>query len=293
MDYIIIDFEWNGSYSTLTKGYFNELIEIGAVRMNEKLNVTDTFRAFIHPVHHKRLTSRVKKLTNITNDQVRAGRGFCEVYSEFSDWVGENDNCFISWGTGDMLVLLENLEYYGLTHTLSMIKHFCDAQEICQTVLNADKSHQLGLSAVAEQLGISCEGKDMHRALDDSMVTAECLRRLWDDAVFEKLCSPADEKFYRKLTFKTAIICDINNPLIDHGVFELDCPQCGERLERTGDFYVQSRCINAPYRCERCEHDYIGRHHFKLKFEGLIHRAVLKDKPAPKEEQTEENQPEE
>ena len=55
MQYIVIDLEWNGGYSRKAHGYFNEIIEVGAVRLNETLEVVDTFQANVRPVVSKKL----------------------------------------------------------------------------------------------------------------------------------------------------------------------------------------------------------------------------------------------
>ena len=73
MDYIILDLEWNGNISGRTKKYFNELIEIGAVRLNSELNVTDKFQTFIKPFHHRKITGRVKALTSLTSENLSGG----------------------------------------------------------------------------------------------------------------------------------------------------------------------------------------------------------------------------
>ena len=38
MNYIIFDLEWNNAYSYAKKGFMNEIIEIGALKLNEKLD---------------------------------------------------------------------------------------------------------------------------------------------------------------------------------------------------------------------------------------------------------------
>ena len=43
MDFIIMDLEWNNTYARKTKGFINEIIEIGAVKLDENLNFKDKF----------------------------------------------------------------------------------------------------------------------------------------------------------------------------------------------------------------------------------------------------------
>ena len=39
MNFVILDLEWNGTYSRRLKGFMNEIIEFGAVKVDECLHV--------------------------------------------------------------------------------------------------------------------------------------------------------------------------------------------------------------------------------------------------------------
>jgi len=43
MQYIVMDLEWNNVYSIKRGGFMNEVIEIGAVRLDEQLCEIDAF----------------------------------------------------------------------------------------------------------------------------------------------------------------------------------------------------------------------------------------------------------
>ena len=47
--YVILDLEWNGTYSRRIKGFINEIIEFGAVKVDESLNILDTYEALVRP----------------------------------------------------------------------------------------------------------------------------------------------------------------------------------------------------------------------------------------------------
>ena len=82
MDFIIMDLEWNNTYARKTKGFINEIIEIGAVKLDENLNFKDKFSCLVRPQIGKKLRGSVKELTNITNEEVRSGavhQGFFEL----------------------------------------------------------------------------------------------------------------------------------------------------------------------------------------------------------------------
>ena len=58
MDYVIVDFEWNQSpygKGTGKKKLPFEIIEIGAVKLDENRNIIDTFDAVIQPKVYKKL----------------------------------------------------------------------------------------------------------------------------------------------------------------------------------------------------------------------------------------------
>ena len=82
--YVILDLEWNGAYSKKAKGYFNEIIEIGAVRLSPEGKIQDRFDAYIRPVVSKKLTKIVTNLTGITDEQVEEGMTFTAAISRLS-----------------------------------------------------------------------------------------------------------------------------------------------------------------------------------------------------------------
>lgn len=287
MNYILLDLEWNGAPLYKTGGYFNEIIEIGAVKLDSDLKQISNFQMLVKPSVHKKLTGRVKRLTHISNDEVRAALNFRQTYARFEQWVGEEDNCFLSWGTGDILVLQENLEYFGMPEHIPSMKHYCDAQELCQRKLGIDRAKQPGLSAVAEQLGVACAEMDMHRALDDSIVTAMCVIKVWDEPLFKELCHTADGDFWGRLLFKPYYIYDIRNSRIKPEMLVQSCPDCGTELERFGEPVSRNRHLNICYHCPQCERDMIGRHQFKVRYDGLEHKVSWREMPKPEEESAE------
>ena len=107
MDFIIMDLEWNNTYARKTKGFINEIIEIGAVKLDENLNFKDKFSCLVRPQIGKKLRGSVKELTNITNEEVRSGEPFTKVFSSFRRWIG-SECVLLTWGDGDIRVLIDN-----------------------------------------------------------------------------------------------------------------------------------------------------------------------------------------
>ena len=88
MNYIIFDLEWNNAYNYKTQKGINEIIEIGAVKLNDNLEIVDTFKQLIKPSLSKKLGSNFKRLTHITMEEIRnSGISFNDAFADFSRWT--------------------------------------------------------------------------------------------------------------------------------------------------------------------------------------------------------------
>lgn len=121
MDFVILDLEWNATYSKRSKKFVNEIIEFGAVRFNDKLNITDEFSMLIKPQIGKKISDKVQELTHITTDVISdATSTFNHVFSKFKKFA--ENSVLLSWGTADILALIENNKYYNKKSTLPFWK---------------------------------------------------------------------------------------------------------------------------------------------------------------------------
>ena len=112
MYYIVMDMEWNTAYSKKLGGFMNEIIEIGAVKLDETLREIDTFSVIIKSKVGKRLQSRVKTLTHLTNDDIANGISFQKAIMQFTAWLGTGENTFLTWGDGEIRTLSKTCEYF-------------------------------------------------------------------------------------------------------------------------------------------------------------------------------------
>ena len=90
MHYIFLDLEWNNAYSKQHHRFVNEIIEIGAVKLNEQLTEVDRFDVFIKSRITKKLGTRFKNLTNISNEEMIEGVDFAEAVKLFSEFCGDD-----------------------------------------------------------------------------------------------------------------------------------------------------------------------------------------------------------
>ena len=106
-----MDLEWNNAYMKSTKKFINEIIEIGAVKLNEQLEIVDTYSELIKPSVSKKLRTRIKDLTHITNEDVLAGKPFEEAIAQLEEWVGD-DTLVMTWGDTDVRTMLTNFKCF-------------------------------------------------------------------------------------------------------------------------------------------------------------------------------------
>lgn len=286
MTYVILDLEWNGAHCEKLGGYFNEIIEIGAVRLSDMLSVEARFDAYIRPVVSRKLTRLVTNLTGITDDQVRRGVSFQKAMDDLCEFVGK-DAVVLTWSNTDLLVLMENCRYFLGDETIPFLKAYMDLQAYAQTRLQLGSSQQVALGKMAEMLQLSSEDMELHHAIDDSVLSAQILRCVYDAPSFRKTVSKVNDEFYRRLTFKPSYIHEINDPLIRRSHLRFSCETCRHNLKRTGEWQFQHRYFTAPFYCARCRAEYIGRVQAKRKFDGVDIKKRLIRKTAEKPKETE------
>lgn len=272
MKYVIIDLEWNGSGTD--KGYFNEIIEIGAVALDDSMTVSGEFQSFVNPKITKKLRGRIKELTHITNDDLKNAGGFVTVYRRFKAWLGEEDNCMLSWGNADIMVLYENLERYDMLDEIFAVRHYCDAQLMCQMAVDIPLTKQVGLSAFAEMAGVEIGEDPLHRAINDSRLTARCVAKVFRPECFDALVKTADREFYERMNFKNYCLQDLNDEMIQPRDFMTMCPECHRYMKRISSYTCRNKKHYATYRCKFCQFTYHVAHTFKVTYDGLEHKVV-------------------
>lgn len=277
MQYIVIDLEWNGSYSKKAHGYFNEIIEVGAVKVDERMRIVDTFRAGIKPVVSKKLSTIVTDLTNITAEELEDGTTFTAMMRQLSRWMGTESSTVLTWSTTDLLVLMENCRYFTGRQEIPFLRNYMDFQVYAQQRMGVDTSQQLGLARAGEMLGIPEDDMSLHRALDDSKLTAAILQKVYDADSFAAAIMPVDDEFYKRITFKTVIIKDLDDPLVKRSELTFDCPNCGMNMKRKGSWRFRNRAFCAEFSCRCSEARYTGRVQYKLKYEGVEVRKKLSE----------------
>ncbi len=181
MQAIVLDLEWNQPTNFRSGGYrisggklLFEVIQIGAVKLNEQREIVDTFNQLIQPTCYTRLNPHISKITHITEDQLISAPAFEEAYSAFIDWCGE-DAVLLTWGCDDVSVFEQNVQFFDCASPLPPV---CDIQKQFSDELGTPQERK-SLKRALEELGIEpSETKAFHNAVNDAYYTALVFSRI-------------------------------------------------------------------------------------------------------------------
>lgn len=178
MNYIVLDLEWNqGTPDNTIKRMPFEIVEIGAVKVNSKYEIIDTFQVLIKPRAYPELNYSVHKVIPLEMEEIRQkGVSFAQAVKEFFHWCGEEEYRFCTWGSMDLTELQRNLKHFKVEVPLKTPIYYYDIQKCYGLEYPAEK----GMSALEDavtKLGIE-KSEQFHRAADDARYTAEVLKQL-------------------------------------------------------------------------------------------------------------------
>jgi len=186
MKYIIFDLEFNSPFKIdkktkqLKKGNTiptcpQEIIEIGAVKVNTNLEIEDTFQKFVKPQLYTKLHPKVKSKTRITSQDLQNGESITNTIEEFREWISDEDFILCSWGNDDINELVRNCKYFNIK--TEWVNKFYDIQRACMKHQNLPMSQQLGLKNAIELFNIEIDSK-FHKALNDAIYTAKVFKEM-------------------------------------------------------------------------------------------------------------------
>jgi len=163
MDYIIFDLEatcWDVDNISTKK----EIIEIGAVRLTERLNVNGEFQSFVRPLHNPELSDFCKELTSITQEDIAKADLFPKIFKDFTTWMDPLPYRFCSWGIYDLTQLMMDCARHGIIFPGYLVGKHINLKNLFAKVMDTKR---YGLEKALKKLEIPLEGTH-HRAIDDA-----------------------------------------------------------------------------------------------------------------------------
>ena len=242
MNYIVFDLEWNQSNTGKEKEVKEipfEIIEIGAVKLNEELEMVDRFHRLIKPQIYHEMHQITKNLIHISMEELEDEEFFPEVAEEFLDWCGR-DCVFCTWGPLDLTELQKNMRFYGMEPLADKPLKFYDVQKLF-SIGYEDRKSRRTLEYAIDFLKIE---KDIpfHRAFSDAYYTAKVMAKI-DKSVFSNysfdiFTPPKTRKDEIKVVFdnyEKYISREFENKseaLADREVMSIKCYLCHRNIKR-------------------------------------------------------------
>ena len=168
---VVFDLEftaWEGSMAEfwLRPGEFQEIVQIGAVKVDEDFNAGETFALLVCPRINPVLSPYLEGLTGITNETLGArGVDFAEAYGAFLAFC--KGLPVVAFGRDDV-VFIDNLRLYGMSDAPLLLPYIN-----ALTWMEEQGIDMRGLHAcdVAPSAGVPFSGR-RHNGLDDALSVA-------------------------------------------------------------------------------------------------------------------------
>ena len=195
MNYIVLDLEWNQGNEEKEKQKKEipfEIIEIGAVRLNSRMELCGSFHEVIKPQVYREMHRMTRQLLHVDMRQLQGGALFPDVMRRFLSWCQEGgtdgqpeEYRFATWGPQDLTELQRNMRFYGMELAGSGPAKFYDIQKLFSIAFE-DKKSRRNLEYAVDFLKLPKDGA-FHRALSDAYYAAMVLRQIRDPQVLQKV----------------------------------------------------------------------------------------------------------
>ena len=244
MHYIVFDLEWNqadGKHAENGMLPF-EIVEIGAVKLNRRMQIIDRFEEVIKPKIYPHMHYMATKIIQIDKETLDNGGDFPAVMERFLKWCGNNYR-FCIWGTLDITELQRNMCFYGMEELTTKPMPFLDVQKLYSLAYEDGKVRR-ALEYVVDEIGL-VKDEPFHRADSDAYYTAKVLeyihkrhKEVEDYISFDLYNVPQDIKDEVKVKFKTYSkyisreFGDKTEAMNDKMVSSTKCPICGKPTKK-------------------------------------------------------------
>ncbi len=243
MNYIVLDLEWNqcpaGKAAENALLRF-EIIEIGAVKLDESLALTDRFHEVIRPQVYRELHYKTKEIISLRAIDFANARSFPEVAEDFFAWCGE-DAVFCTWGTADLTELQNNLAYHQMASPFPFPLLYYDIQKIF-SITYEDRKSRRSLEHAVDFLGIP-KTIPFHSALSDAHYTSLIMQRLTPEQILSNSSvdyyqTPENRRQEIRLNYETYSkfvsrpFRDKVQAMKDRNVTATACCKCGKPAQK-------------------------------------------------------------
>lgn len=198
--YVVVDVEMckvQKSYRWKNYRYASEIIQIGAVMMNEEYEMIGEFSTYVCPKYGK-IDYFIRNLTGITEKDVRTAPSLEDALRSLLLWMGKKDVTFFSWSETDYYQIRGEILSKGLDEEEMSL--FLDKDRWVDYQKTVNERFELGralsLRDALELSELDQEGR-LHDGLVDAYNTARMIAKLERNPdyrfVLDRLCVEEQE----------------------------------------------------------------------------------------------------
>lgn len=179
--HVVLDFEFNPVERQHRELIRDEIIEIGAIKLDADLNEVGRFTCLVKPELNAHISPKIQRLTGIRDCDMENATDFATAIDSFAEWIGAERTRVYSWSDND-LKQLENECWLKNVDFPLLDGRWMDFQKVWQRTIHYPQNRCLGLHDAATFAGIDMDEGKAHRALYDSEITAALLKLLKDES---------------------------------------------------------------------------------------------------------------
>lgn len=183
--YIVLDLEMcmvKGSGIKKMKGMRHEIIQIGAVMLNDSYHIMDEFVTYVSP-EYGQLDDFISDLTGIVEADLGRAPTLRDALMKLVAWIGNRDVTILSWSDADYHQLEDEMRVKKIKHhkIQDLLENWIDFQHSFDQMLGLERQYSL---KEAMKIGNLCYLGRMHDGLCDAYNTARLFAKIHKQAVF-------------------------------------------------------------------------------------------------------------
>ncbi|MBE5865283.1 MAG: exonuclease domain-containing protein [Lachnospiraceae bacterium] len=182
MKYIVLDLEWNQSNTGKEKEIEQlpaEIIEIGAIKVDEAGLIVGEFSQLVKPVVYREMHHFTSQLIHMQMEELERGKPFAKVAGDFLEWCGEEEYLFCTWGSTDLTELQRNMRFHNMEPLADGPMRYLDVQKLF-SIAYEDRKTRRALEYAVNFLNLE-EDLPYHRAFSDAYYTARIFERIMQE----------------------------------------------------------------------------------------------------------------
>lgn len=179
---IVLDFEFAPvPKQRQRRGLRNEIIEVGAVKLDYHGNVMGEFSQFVQTEFTEGVAFPVRGLTGILAVDTAMADPLYAVIKRLSDWIGRYSAQVVCWSGADRRQLLTECQAKHIDLS-AFPTDWADLQVFYTSIMDVGSHGRVSLSDAATWFGIEFDESTghAHSALADARVTAKLLKQVMD-----------------------------------------------------------------------------------------------------------------